>query len=67
MWYTGDMSNNTYISITELGRRTGLPLAWLKAEAKAQRIPNLQVGRRRLFSLDAVRQSLAERGKEGRR
>jgi hypothetical protein len=50
-----------YISAIELANKLGLPLAWLKAEAKAGRIPSLQVARRQLFNADAVRRALAER------
>ena len=38
-----------------------MPVAWLKDEAKANRIPHLRVGRRCLFSLEAVTEALAER------
>ena len=60
--YKGSMrENDTYISVLELSNALGLPLAWLKAEAKAGRIPSLQVGRRHLFNAEAVRRELAER------
>ena len=54
-------TRKAFISAIELASELGLPLAWLKAEAKASRIPNLQVGRRQLFDADAVRQALSER------
>ena len=50
-----------FISITEASRRFGVPLAWLKAEAQAGRIPSLRAGRRLLFNLEAVEQVLLER------
>ena len=43
-----------------------LPAQWLKAEAKAQRIPYLQVGRKSMFSIVAVRDTLFERAAEYR-
>lgn len=61
----GGMDNTRYISITELARATGLPLAWLKVEAKAGRIPRLLVGRRLLFNPEAVERALAERAEGG--
>ena len=54
------MSTRAYISAIELANELGLPLGWLKTEAKAGRIPSLQVGRRRLFDADAVRKALTE-------
>lgn len=54
-------NKSTFISAIELSNELGLPLAWLKAEAKAGRIPSLKVGRRRLFDADSVRCVLAER------
>ena len=44
--------------MVELAGTLGLPLAWLKAEAAAGRIPSLRVGRRRLFDVEAVRDAL---------
>ena len=63
------MSNHATIANTErkfvsalgLSNILGLPLAWLKAEAKAGRIPSLMVGRRRMFDANYVRHILAER------
>jgi len=54
-------TRSTFVSALELSNELGLPLAWLKAEAKAGRIPSLQVGRRRLFDADSVRRLLIER------
>jgi len=54
-------TKSTFVSALELSNELGLPLAWLKAEAKAGRIPSLQVGRRRLFDADSVRRLLIER------
>ncbi len=50
-----------FVSITEASRRFGVPLAWLKAEALAGRIPCLRVGRRLLFNVEAVERVLLER------
>jgi hypothetical protein len=52
-----------------LSGKTGLPLAWLRREAKAGRIPSLRVGRRMLFDSEAVTVALADMSrpeKEGR-
>jgi hypothetical protein len=50
-----------FVPAIELANELGLPLAWLKAEAKAGRIPSLQVARRQMFDANAVRAVLAER------
>lgn len=55
------MSDAAFVSVYELAKCTGLPVAWLKAEAKAGRIPCLHVSRRRLFDPQAVRQTLIAR------
>jgi hypothetical protein len=55
------MSTTIYTSAMELANELGLPLAWLKAEAKAGRIPSLRVGRRQLFNVESVQRTLAER------
>ncbi len=55
------MSTATYISATELANELGLPLAWLRAEAKAGKIPSLRVGRRLLFNPESVKRVLLNR------
>lgn len=42
-----------------------LPVAWLKREADARRIPFFTVGRRRVFDILSVRRSLLERALDG--
>jgi hypothetical protein len=59
------MSTKAYITAIELANELGLPLAWLKAEAKAGRIPSLQVGRRQVFDAGTVLAALAERTAKG--
>ncbi len=61
------MHTNAYVSAIELAHELGLPLAWLKAEAKAGRIPSLQVGRRLLFNPEAVERVLLDRAAKGAR
>ncbi len=53
------------VTLDELARRLGLSKRWLTQEVRACRIPHLQAGKSRLFNVDAVRQSLAERAKTG--
>jgi len=47
-----------------LAGRTGLPLAWLRREAKAGRIPSLRVGRRMLFDFETATAALERRHRE---
>ena len=55
------MSNETFISVQCLAQRLGLPVAWLKAEAEAGRIPSLPAGRRLVFKPEVVEQAVMER------
>ncbi len=52
------------VDVYDLADALGLPAAWLKAEAKAQRIPYVQVGRKPMFGVIAVRDALLERATE---
>ena len=54
--------SKTFVSVETVSVKTGLPMAWLKAEAEAGRIPSLKAGRQRLFNLNAVEQALLQRG-----
>ncbi len=49
------------VNLAGLARRLHLPRNWLKDEADNARIPFLRVGRKRLFSVEAVEALLAER------
>jgi hypothetical protein len=49
------------LTLPRLARHLRLPRDWLQAEALAGRLPCLRVGRKLLFSVPAVEQTLAER------
>ena len=51
----------SFVPITTLAYNTGLSVSWLRAEARANRIPFIKMGRRWMFNIDAVEQSLLER------
>jgi hypothetical protein len=51
----------TLVSISHMARAARVPVAWLRAEAEAGRVPCLRAGRSLLFHLDAVTEALAER------
>jgi hypothetical protein len=55
------MTDTRLVSLLELADRTGLPVAWLKREAEAGRIPSTTAGRRRFFDTAAVLRALADR------
>lgn len=53
--------DTSFVSIHRLAQITGLPLAWLEAEARGNRIPHLKVGRRLMFNPELVEQALLAR------
>lgn len=55
------------LSLHELSERTGLPVAWLKREADAGRLPCVRAGRRMFFDAEAVRQVLVDRQRDAQR
>lgn len=55
------MEHDELLSLRRLAASLKLPLAWLRAEADAGRIPCLRAGRRRLFHLDSVHRVLVQR------
>lgn len=56
-------AKKTFIPLHALSRRLGLPESWIKAEAKAGRIPSLRAGRRLMFNPDTVERILIERAR----
>ena len=50
-----------FLAIEPLAARLGVPIAWLKREAGAGRIPSLTIGLRRLFHPESVAEVLIER------
>ena len=54
-----------YQTVIEVARALGLPVAWLKAEAKAGRIPSIRAGRRLLLDAEAVEAALLARAESG--
>jgi excisionase family DNA binding protein len=56
-------THESLVSLDELARLLRLSRRWLSREVAAGRLPFLQAGRRRMFNVTAVRQSLAERAK----
>lgn len=58
-------STEKFLTLGDLAERTGLPVAWLKREADARRIPCIVASRRRMFDLEAVHKALADRRPEG--
>jgi excisionase family DNA binding protein len=58
------MNTSSPIGVAELAARLRLPVRWIKSEAKAGRLPHLRVGRRLLFNLEAVSETLARRAAE---
>lgn len=59
------MHNEKLLSLAELADHTGLPVAWLRREADAGRIPCIRAGRRRMFNPTTVLKVLAEQQTKG--
>ncbi len=54
-------TSKSFVPLDRAAAHLGVPAAWLKAEAKAGRVPHLKAGRRMLFHLGTVEQSLQVR------
>lgn len=50
-----------FVPLHLAARDLGVPRAWLKAEAKAGRVPSLKAGPRLLFNVEAVGRALLSR------
>ncbi|MCE9589088.1 MAG: helix-turn-helix domain-containing protein [Planctomycetes bacterium] len=59
------MMQKQFTSIVDAARRLGVPVAWLRSEAQAGRVPHLRAGRRWLFDPDVVARVLDDRAKAG--
>ena len=53
--------SETFVPAHQAASRLGVPAAWLKAEAKAARIPHLMTGRRLLLNVATVERALLSR------
>lgn len=56
-------SHDSVVTLEELSIALQLSKRWLKRETRAGRLPFLQAGRRRMYSVSAVKAELAERAK----
>jgi hypothetical protein len=56
-----DHMPEVFVPLHEAATRLGVPAAWLKAQAKAGRVPHLAAGRRILFNVALVQQALLSR------
>ena len=53
-----------FVTLNQLSHELNLPAAWLRAQAKAGRIPCLRVGRRLVFDPELVLRVLSERSQD---
>lgn len=68
MWGMNYEYPSDLVNLRELARRLrkyGLTQTWLRAEVNAGRIPHMRAGRRLLFNVTAVEQTLLRRAAEG--
>jgi excisionase family DNA binding protein len=42
------------LTAAEVGKMLGVPTTWVYAEARAERIPHIRLGRYRRFALDSI-------------
>ncbi len=54
-------ATEAFLPLRRAATRLGVPAAWLRAEARAGRVPHLRIGRRMLFNLAAVESVLLDR------
>ena len=57
--------SEVFLPVDQTATRLGVPAAWLKAEAKADRLPHLKAGRRILFHVQTVERALLARASDG--
>ena len=65
---TGVMRNSlnaAFVPIRRAASALGVPLAWLKREAEAGRVPAVRAGRRWFVHLDRAHAQLADRAASG--
>lgn len=53
--------NRLFVSASSAAERLGVTASWLKAEARAGRVPFLQAGGKRLFNVATVEAALLAR------
>ncbi len=51
----------SFTTIHDLSRRLGLPIAYLRREAAAGRLPHVKAGQRLLFHVESAERALLER------
>jgi hypothetical protein len=54
-------ADETFVPLHIAATKNGVPVAWLKAEAEAKRVPFLKAGKRFLFNCDSLKRALLER------
>ena len=62
---TNERTDEPFLPANSTAIRLGIPVTWLKREAKAGHIPCLRVGNRILFNLALVERTLLERAANG--
>jgi len=62
---TNRTDREAFVPARRAAASLGVPIAWLKREAEAGRVPAVRAGRRLLIHLDDARATLAERAKAG--
>jgi hypothetical protein len=61
-----DAKTELFLPLRRAAVRLGVPMAWLRAEADAGRVPHLRAGRRLLVNPEAVERALLKRARQAR-
>jgi len=59
------MDTKKFVTVDRLAAYIGLPVAWLKREAKQGHIPSIKAGKGLMFHVESVERVLCERAKSG--
>ena len=52
------------LKLSEMARRLGVPILWLRAEAEAGRVPHLRTGSGMLFDSETIERILSDRARQ---
>jgi hypothetical protein len=56
-----EADGKTFVSLIKAAGTLGLPVAWLRREAREGHIPCLRAGRQFLFNIETIREELLSR------
>lgn len=54
-------AESQFLPLRDAAEAIGVPMSWLRSEARCGRVPHIRASRRLLFNVDSVRQALVDR------